>query len=111
MRTSLEIQLPRRIVVKYLNSLVGQFYKILPMKESGEETLGKYMMSLQREMLGCKSLIVSLDDDELYLRLMSILQYLIENECDVGTVKTEVFKAIELCKLLKNKYYAGGYSE
>lgn len=104
MMTIKGIEIPDMLVHKYMKALIGQFYKILPIKESGEPSLGKYMDSLQREMIGCKELIAALDYDELYLSLLSILQYLIENECSVSVVKTEVFKAIAICKKLKKKY-------
>lgn len=104
--TNKDMELPNEMVNKYLSSLIGQFYKILPIKESGEPSLGKYMDSLQREMIGCKDLIVALNNDELYLSLLAILQYLIENDCDTGIVKTEVFKAINICKKLQKKYGA-----
>lgn len=104
--TNKDMELPNEMVNKYLSSLIGQFYKILPIKESGEPSLGKYMDSLQREMIGCKDLIIALNNDELYLSLLAILQYLIENDCDTGIVKTEVFKAINICKKLQKKYGA-----
>lgn len=103
MMTSKNIELPNEMVCKYLNSLVGQFYKILPIKESGEPSLSKYMESLQREMIGCQSLIVALDYNELYLSLINILEYLINNDCDIKTVKSEVFKAINICTKLCDK--------
>ncbi|MBQ3023205.1 MAG: hypothetical protein IJD91_07805 [Clostridia bacterium] len=106
MMTSKNMELPDNVVQKYLKALIGQFYKILPIKESGEPSLGKYMDSLQREMIGCQSLIVALDNDELYLSLLAVLQYLIENDCDTNTVKCEVFKAINICKKLQKKYGA-----
>lgn len=106
MMTNKSIELPDKVVQKYLKSLIGQFYKILPIKESGEPSLGKYMDSLQREMIGCQHLIVALDHDELYLSLLAILQYLVENECDTTVVKCEVFKAINICKKLQKKYGA-----
>lgn len=104
MMTSKNIELPDMVVQKYLKSLIGQFYKILPIKESGEPSLGKYMDSLQREMIGCQSLIVALNYDELFLSLLAILQYLVENDCDTSIVKCEVFKAINICKKLQKKY-------
>lgn len=108
MITLQNIDLSEIMVHKYLNSLIGQFYKILPIKESGEPSLKKYINSLQREMIGCCSLIVALKYDELYLSLLSILQYLSDNDCDIPTVKFEVFKAINICKKLKKRYNAEG---
>lgn len=105
--TNKNMEISGQLVSKYLSSLIGQFYKILPIKESGEPSLGKYMDSLQREMIGCQNLIIALNHDELYLSLLSILQYLIDNEdCDASIVKTEVFKAISICKKLQRKYGA-----
>ena len=104
MMTIRNIELPDKVVQKYLKALIGQFYKILPIKESGEPSLNKYMQSLQREMLGCQNLIIALNTDELFLSLLAVLQYLIENDCDTSTVKCEVFKAINICKKLQKKY-------
>lgn len=86
-----------------LDALVNQFYKILPIKESGEPSLLLYMKSLQREMLGCKSLILALENDAQYLTLLSILQYMIDNDCDVATIKSDVFKAIRIIKRMQAK--------
>lgn len=104
MITDKGVKLTDEIVSKYLKSLIGQFYKILPIKESKEPSLVKYMDSLQREMIGCKSLIIALEHDELYLGLLSILQYLIKNDCSVEIVKCEVFKAISILKKLQYRY-------
>ena len=104
MMTIRNIELPDKVVQKYLKALIGQFYKILPIKESGEPSLDRYMQSLQREMLGCQNLILALNNDELFLSLLAVLQYLIENDCDTSTVKCEVFKAINICKKLQKKY-------
>lgn len=104
MMTKRGVDISDKVLRKYFAALIGQFYKILPIKESGEPSLCKYMESLQRELLGCNDLIVALNHDELFLSLLSILQYQIENDCDIDTVKTDVFKAISLCKKLENKY-------
>ena len=106
MRTISGAELPNTLVAKYVKALTGQFYKILPIKESGEPTLCKYMESFQRELIGCKDLIAAFETDELFLSLISILQYLIEAETDVATVKSEVFKAIRICEKLQKKYCA-----
>lgn len=106
MITSNGLEVPVLLVNKYMESLIGQFYKILPIKENDDSTLIDYMKSLQREMIGCNELIIALNHDSIYLRLLSILQYLIDSDCSVKTVKSEVFKAINLCKKLYKKYGA-----
>jgi hypothetical protein len=92
------------MVDNYFSFLIGQFYKILPLRESDEPTLRKYMLSLQREMFGCSNVVQNLDNDSFYLSLLSIIQYLIDNECSVQIVKSEVFKAIDIINKLKAKY-------
>ena len=104
MNTVHNINVDKEMLRRRLSTLVNQFYKILPIKESGEPTLQKYMLSLQREMLGCQYLIIALQYDERYLTLMSILQYLIEVDCDVDVVRSEVFKCISILKKLSEKY-------
>lgn len=106
MKTRQGIDISKTMVMRRLNGMINQFYKILPIKESGEDTLQAYMLSLQREMLGCQSLVTALGNDPQYLTLLSILQYMIEHDCDVPTVRTEVFKSINILKRMQEKYDA-----
>lgn len=97
-------EIPAEMFDKYLRGLVNQFFKILPIKESGEPSLNEFMCSLQVELIGFGELMSFVQNDALYLSLLSILQYMISNECDVRTVKREVFKSISICKKLHSKY-------
>ena len=99
---------PTNMVDKYLDRLVNQFFKILPIKENGEPSLYEFMKSLQAELLGFKGLMDQIGNDSMYLTLLSILQFLIENECEIPVVKREVFKAISICKKLRIKYCKTG---
>ena len=93
------------LIKNYFHHLINGFFKILPMRENEEPSLNVYMQSLQAELYGCGSVIDELDKDPLFLTLLSVLQYLIDNkECTVLSVKREVFKAISICKKLENKY-------
>lgn len=93
-----------RLLQNYFQSLVNRFFKILPIRESGEETLTIYMRSLQCELLGCKELLPVLNDDAQFLTLAAILQYLIDTpNCPIKDVKREVFRAIHICNHLKEK--------
>ena len=107
MMTTVGMELQDNAIQKYLKSLIGQFYKILPIRESGEPSLNRYIESLQREMLGCKGLLAPLQEDELFLSLLFILQYFLDHDCDIPTVKAEVFKAINICNKLRTKYSYG----
>ena len=94
----------RSMFENYISTLINQFFKILPIKESGETSLAEYMKSLQAELIGCKEVIDICEADSIFISLISILQYLIDSDCDVPTVKREVFKAISLCKKLRSRY-------
>ena len=104
MMTSHNIELSDELVARQIKDLVNRFYKILPIKESGEATLKQYQLSLLREMLGCQSLIVAFGYDDRYLSLLSILQYMIDYDPDVNAVRSDVFRAINILKSLQKKY-------
>lgn len=106
MRTCVGVEVNDKMFFNRLEGLVNQFYKILPIRESGEVSLPKYLLSLQREMIGLKELIVVLENDAQYLSLLSILQYMITHDCDVATVKTDVFKAINIIKHMQKRFAA-----
>lgn len=99
------IQMDAKVLSNYLHTLINLFFKILPIKESGESSLDTYMRSLQAELIGCKELIAAIHEDPLFMSLISILQYLIDNpSCSVKVVKREVFRAISICNKLKARY-------
>lgn len=104
MMTVYNVEISDRMVANYINVLVNRFYKILPIKESGEDTLKRYLESLLREMVGMKDLISYINDDDRYLSLLAIVQYFIDHDTDVATVRTDVFKAISILKKLQKKY-------
>ena len=103
--TKVGVPMDVRLFNNYMRSLVNRFFKILPIRESGEDSLETYMRSLQAELLGCKELIVAIHEDPLFMSLLNILQYLIDNpECSLTVVRREVFRAISICNKLKAKY-------
>lgn len=100
-RDDLGVDIDPAFIENYYKALVGHFFKILPMKESNEASLPTYLESLQIEMLGCQRLIAAVSPNPLYMSLLGILQYLIDNpSCGSKTVKREVFKAISICNKL-----------
>ena len=106
MRTIYDSNLASILVSNYLDALINRFFKILPIKESGEDTLNKYLESLLREMIGFNDLISFINYDDRYLTLLSIVQYLIENDVEVDIVKADVFRAINILKKIQRKYCA-----
>ena len=89
----------------YLHGLIGRFFKILPIRETNGETLQAYMESLQMELIGFKSLMTIIQNDQRMLSLISTLQYLIDTpDCESPVVKREVFRSISLCQALDADY-------
>lgn len=104
-KTTAGVPMDAMILKNYFRTLINLFFKILPIWESGESSLETYMRSLQAELLGCKELIEAIHNDPLFLSLISILQYLIDNpSIEVSVVKREVFRAISICNKLKACY-------
>lgn len=89
----------------YFQYLVNHFFKILPMKEQGEDSVDVYMESLKFEILGFDNLFVLTDHSPDVISLLAILQRLIDDpSCEIAVVKREVFRAISICNRLKEKY-------
>ena len=100
-----DAQLPNRLINNYFHSLVNCYFKILPIREDGEQTIGVYLESLKAEMLGCGELLEDIKHDPAYMTLLSILQYFIDHpDCDIAEVRREVFRAIKICNNIADKY-------
>lgn len=107
LKTVIDVSVSEAQLRDYFGLLVNSFFKILPMKENREESLTVYMKSLQTELLGGKGFVPVLFDNPYYLRLIFILQYLIDTPgCPVPDVKREVFRAISICNKLRDCYTA-----
>lgn len=96
------------LVKNYFSRLIDLFFKILPMYETGEASLNKYMEGLRDEMAGFSDLITCVNYDAMYLSLMATLQFLIGEvesaDCTKDVLKNKVFGAISLCNKLSQKY-------
>lgn len=98
-------ELEPTLLSNYFDQLINRFFKILPIRESEEKSLPVYVERLQRELFGCKELIPAMCTDDLYLTLLSVLQFLIDHpDCPVRDVRREVFGAINICNKLKSQY-------
>lgn len=105
MITKYGTEIPDEMLNNYFSSLINQIYKILPIKESGEPTLPQYLNSLVRELVGANSLFEKTENDSMFLSIIAVIGYLSENDdCDTKIVKSDVFRAINMCKKLQKKY-------
>ena len=108
MNTEYNIEIDNKVISEYFDNLVGRFYKILPLKEGGEKSYLQYVGALIREMLGFKTLVPQIGYDDRYLSLVSTLEYILKNDPSKETVKSDVFKSINLIKRIKNKHCRKG---
>ena len=89
----------------YFHVLVNRIFKILPMRENNEESLGTYLINLRDEMLGCQEMIPDIKTNSLYAGIMFTIQYLIDApNCEVDDVKSKVFGAISMCNKIASSY-------
>jgi len=97
---------PKPVVLSvYFKSLIDLFFKILPIKESGEDSLVTYMTDLRDDLIGCDALIDLAENEPLVLQLISSLEYLIQNpDCEVIVVRRKVFRSISILNKLRAKY-------
>lgn len=94
------------LISEYFSNLVNQFFKILPMREKNEETLPVYLESLQMELIGFQHLVPYISESSMYVSLLSILQYLIDNtDIGVSSVRREVFRSISICNKIKSSFH------
>lgn len=98
-------EVSREALASYFKNLVNQLFKILPMRENNEETLGAYMESLGLELTGFNDLFEAVDNDAGVVQILSIIRYLAGHpDSSVKTVRREVFRAISICNKLKDRY-------
>ena len=99
-------------LIVYLNNLVNNVFKILPLYENKNEGLVKYIDSLLFELKGLNS-VVHVKYGTEYITILSILAS-IKNEINKGTenhslIKREIFKCIHVIKTLVEELEEGWY--
>lgn len=102
--TTQSVRLSSEMIAKYMSNLTNRFYKILPIRENEPGTLRDYIGSLLLEMRGCQSLIASLDNDDRYMTLLAVLEYMKSHDMPIREVRREVFRSIDIIKKLQEKY-------
>lgn len=102
LKTVVDEEMKPELLGAYYKALVNRFFKILPMRESGEKSLPDYIRSLQSELLGIQRFVTGLNEGAMFTTLLGILEFLHdEDACSVRETKREVFRAISLCNKLE----------
>lgn len=97
--------MPDELLAHYFKKMVDRVFKILPLKQDGEDTLQSYLDSLLTELLGV-DILTSLSTEPYYASLLGTIAYLNKNinDCDCAKVKKEVFGAIKICNALADQF-------
>ena len=107
--TKYNTELPGEMLAGALKDLINKIYKILPLKETEEASIAVYIPALIREVMGMNELIEALHEDGRFISLVSILENLSSDEVDVATTKSDVFKAINIVRLIQRKLFGDSY--
>lgn len=94
-------EIPDELFNNYVEFLIGKIYKILPMQENNDITLHKYMINLQKELIGNMELIQEYKKNSYFLSLLNKIEYMICNKCDNNECKTIVFDCIDIIKKMR----------
>ena len=96
----------------YFEALIAKIFKILPMWETGEETLPQYLDSLCLELQGSTKMFASIQYDPAFATVIAVMLALRDKpDTALKTVRREVFHSIAICKQLCEKYNVGGDSD
>ena len=92
-----------RLYSNYFRTLIGKFYKILPMCEEMSPTVDKYISGLIFELTGGTKIIEDIKYDGRYMSLIFSLGGL--SDCDdLKVCKREVFKCIRIIEEIIKEY-------
>lgn len=80
----------------YIKTLLGKLFKILPLREHEEKSLGEYTDSLWMEMSGAYMTFPCLQERTEYISVLNIVGYLATHPISIKQCRREVFKAIGL---------------
>lgn len=98
------IEISKELYLENLKTLSDKIFKILPLKEKNSDTLPKYLLSLKIELLGGLGLLHMLQDDVKILTIANTVQYFIDNDYDVETCRSEIFKCLNILKQIQSNY-------
>lgn len=89
-------KIPNDNISQYFKQLVGKTFKILPLFEENSPTLGSYIQSYQRELIGNSYLFELLKDEPKFITLLTTIEYLAKADYSHDTCKKEVLKCTNL---------------
>ena len=93
---------------RYLHALVGKIFKLLPIREEGDEdAFMAYAQGLQRELSGCETVLRRVACDPDWVSILAILANIIEGDVAFARFRRDVFRMISLCEKLISRHFYG----
>lgn len=83
--------------------MVGKIFKILPLKEENNVGFNDYVDSILVQLIGATNTFDELSNNQNFLMIINIIQYINNNECSIKQCKREIFKCLEIIQKITNE--------
>lgn len=105
-------ELPMEAEERYLHALVGKIFKLLPIREGGDQTaFMSYAQGLQRELSGCESVLRRVAFDQDWVSILAILANVIKGDSAFEPFRSDVFRMISFVESLISRHFYGGIDD
>lgn len=105
MMTVLQADYPSSGVLEYMQAMTGKIFKILPLYEDSAPAAYVYIENFLRELVGFKAMIGAIGDDADFVSMLATIRGIQSIEGDQSAVKSDVFKAIRLCNMVRERHF------
>lgn len=91
-------------MILFFKNIIGKIFKILPLKEENNIGFYDYVDSILIQLIGAKSTFLELENNQDFLSVINIIQYIKNNKCSNKQCKREIFKCLNIIqKLIKEQ--------
>ena len=89
------------MIDKFLGDLIGEIYKVLPLKEEKNAFLVDYIDSLLIQLKGATITYPELSSNSKYTSVINSIQYFHDNDFTERQCKREVFRCINIIQKIQ----------
>ena len=105
-------ELPVETEERYLHALVGKIFKLLPLRDEGDDAAFlKYAEALRHELSGYESVLRRVACDQDWVSILAVLTNIIDGDVASAQFRRDVFRMISLCEQLISRYFYGGLDD
>jgi len=83
-------------MILFLKNITGKVFKILPLKEENNIGFYDYVDSILVQLIGAKNTFSELENNQDFLTVINIIQYIKNNKCSNKQCKREIFKCLNI---------------